>query len=324
MVQRRLPVARKSTGDLLPSTHELHSTCLQMSQDVAYQAPSPAAQAPPAADQALLPAAQAPPAADQATLLPAAQAPPAADQALLPAPLLGQGNADDDGAAAALELDADCPALELPRGDGGVRRLDVCACNPDQLWSLFLNQRIGGGYLGKSVIAFLVQKHADFAAAYPGRKFCKTNFQTLIEQKRCFTAHCDFQHNFEAVQDFIISKIPTLVSVRTKVMCINVPARLGEAAEAARRAAALAAAEPVKATMDDNLHCRVVQFVKYSQVEPSLSDLFNRYYGNEHSRNRHAQDTAGFRCACVSLSLSSPSLLPVRHISAGPPISSTR
>lgn len=150
------------------------------------------------------------------------------------------------------------------------------------------------------MIAFLVQKHADFAEAYPGRKFCKTDFQTVIEQKRCFVAHCDVQRNFEAVQDFIITKIPTLISVRTKVTCVNVPARLGEAAEAARRAAAQAAAEPLKATMDDNLHCRVVQFVKYSQVEPELSDLFNRYYGNDHSRNRHAQDTAGFRCACVS------------------------
>jgi hypothetical protein len=144
------------------------------------------------------------------------------------------------------------------------------------------------------VIHFLVQTDSNFASAYPGGKFCKTHV-SLESQKQCFMEHCAYDGRLQTVHDFIMNKIPTLLSLRTRLRCANAPDRLLAAAAVARSAAAQAAAEPVKATMDDNLHCRVVQFVKWSQTEPTLSDLFNRYYGNEHSRNRHALDTAGFR-----------------------------
>ena len=84
-----------------------------------------------------------------------------------------------------------CPGLEQPRGDGGVRELNVCACNPNHVWHLFLNASINGGYLGTSIVHFLVHKHPDCAAAYPGGKFCKTSADVtqLESQKLCFLAH---------------------------------------------------------------------------------------------------------------------------------------
>ena len=192
-------------------------------------------------------------------------------------------------------LDAACPGLQPPRGDDGVRELDVCACDPSHLWHLFLNASINGGYLGKSVIHFLVQGTPAFAAAYPGGKFNKSS-PNLEAQKLAFLAHCSDATRLQAVHDFIMNKIPNLSSLRSKMRCVNVPNRLAAAAEVARAAAVAAAVEPPKAIMDDNLYCRPVQFVKFSGVHPPLADLFNRYYGNEHSRSRHAADTDGFRC----------------------------
>ncbi len=81
--------------------------------------------------------------------------------------------------------------------------------------------------------------------------------------------------------------------------CVNVPQRLVAAANGAAVAAAAAAAEPVKATLNENLHCRVTLFVKWSQEHQPLLDLFNRYYGNEQSRTRQGQDNAGYRCATI-------------------------
>ena len=177
-----------------------------------------------------------------------------------------------------------------------MRELDVCICTPKELWYLFTNAAINGGYLGKSVIHFLVQKHQTFAASYPGGKFSKSDLATIDEQSRCFISFCSANgENLESVQDFIINKIPTLQSLRTKLRCINVPLRLNSAAEASRIAAAAAAAAPPKARLDDDCYCRVVLFVKWSQMHPPLADLFNRYYTNEQSRSRQAQDNAGFR-----------------------------
>jgi hypothetical protein len=155
---------------------------------------------------------------------------------------------------------------------------------------------VNGGYLGKSVIHFLVQKHPTFAANYPGGKFSKSDLASIDQQSTCFVEFCSANdENMESVQDFIINKIPTLQSLRTKLRCIHVPRRLTSAAAAAEVAAAAAAAAPSKARLDDDLYCRVVLFVKWSQVHPPLSDLFNRYYTNEQSRSRRAQDNVGFR-----------------------------
>ena len=144
-----------------------------------------------------------------------------------------------------------------------MRELDVCICTPKELWYLFNNAAVNGGYLGKSVIHFLVQKHqTTFAASYPGGKFSKSNLATIDEQSRRFIEFCSASDaNLESVQDFIINKIPSLQSLRTKLRCINVPPRLNSAAENARVAAAAAAAAPPKARLDDNLYCRVVIFV---------------------------------------------------------------
>jgi len=80
--------------------------------------------------------------------------------------------------------DANCPGLQLPRPDGGLRAIDVCRLAPEHLWHLFLNTSVNGGYLGKSVIHFLVQKFEAFASAYPSAKFCKTSPQ-LEQQRQC-------------------------------------------------------------------------------------------------------------------------------------------
>jgi hypothetical protein len=80
--------------------------------------------------------------------------------------------------------DANCPGLQLPRPDGGVRAIDVCRLAPEHLWHLFINASVNGGYLGKSVIHFLVQKFEAFASAYPSAKFCKTSPQ-LEQQRQC-------------------------------------------------------------------------------------------------------------------------------------------
>ena len=145
----------------------------------------------------------------------------------------------------------------------------------------------------------LVSKYPGFAAAYPGRKFNKGAI-TVHAQKSCFVQHVEeTPANLDEVHDFVMSKIPALPSLQSKMRCVNVPRRLEQAAVASRAAAEAAAAAPAKATMDDNLHCRVVQFVKWSQTHLPLADLFNRYYGNEHSRSRRAQDTPGFRCAFI-------------------------
>jgi hypothetical protein len=66
-------------------------------------------------------------------------------------------------------------------------------------------------------------------------------------------AHLADAARLEAVHDFIMQKIPTLVSLRSKMRCINVPDRLNQAAAAARLAASLAAAEPPKATLNENM-----------------------------------------------------------------------
>lgn len=195
--------------------------------------------------------------------------------------------------------DTNCPGLQLPRPDGDVRTIDVCRLAPEHLWHLFLNASVNGGYLGKSVIHFLVQKFEAFASAYPSGKFSKTSPQ-LEQQRQCFIAFCNTEAgHLIQVQDFIMSKIPTLPSLRSKMRCVNVPARLEAAAAQAGVAAAAAAAEPVKAIMDDNLHCKVVLFLKFSETNRALAQLFGNYYGNEQSRSRHAADTAGFRCAIV-------------------------
>ena len=219
--------------------------------------------------------------------------PPPSDDPLHHAAQLGGGGAPPPPPPS----DDACPGLELPRGDGGVRELDVGACSPIHLWHLFLNASVNGGYLGKSVIHFLVHKHPDFAAAYPGGKFCKTNADAnqLELQKQPFLAHCSDAGHLQEIQDFIMNKIPTLLSLRTKMRCINVPDRMSEAAVAARAAAAAAAAEPPKATLNDDLYARGVMFVKFSAYNAALSDLLTRYFGNEHSRLRSSQDTTGFR-----------------------------
>lgn len=103
-----------------------------------------------------------------------------------------------------------------------------------------------------------------------------------------------------------MSKLPTLASVALKLRCINVPARLPVAAAAAGLAAAAAAAEPVKAEMNDSLHCRVALFMTYSASDGDTAALFERYdrmraratrvinlfryFSNDHSRNRAAMD----------------------------------
>jgi hypothetical protein len=116
-----------------------------------------------------------------------------------------------------------------------------------------------------------------------------------------FIAFCNSEaEHLIQVQDFIMSKIPTLPSLRLKMRCVNVPAGLEAAAVQAGVAAADAAATPVKATMDDNLYCKVVMLIKFSETNPALAHLFGNYYGNEQSRSRHAADTVGFRCAIVT------------------------
>lgn len=67
---------------------------------------------------------------------------------------------------------------------------------------------------------------------------------------------------------------------------INVPVRLPAAAAASERAIAAAADAPVKAEMNDNLHCRVVLFMVFSGMDGETADLFKRYYGNEQSSVR--------------------------------------
>jgi hypothetical protein len=78
--------------------------------------------------------------------------------------------------------------------------------------------------------------------------------------------------------------------VASKLRCINVPARLPAASAAAQLAASAAAAEPLKAEMNDSLHCRVVLFMTYSGIDQDLAGLFQRYFANDHSRNRAAMD----------------------------------
>jgi hypothetical protein len=125
----------------------------------------------------------------------------------------------------------------------------------DHLWNLFLKPDVGGGYLGKSVVNHLVQKnHENFAATYPGGKFSKGGLPTeLAAQRECFVAHLADGARLQSVHDFIMQKIPTLVSLRSKMRCINVPDRLNQAAADARAAAAAAAAESPKATLNENM-----------------------------------------------------------------------
>jgi hypothetical protein len=221
------------------------------------------------------------------------------DAAAVPGNDASASDPDDDfdaaaAAAPAPAVDSNCPGLQMPRDDEGVREVDVASLNPDHLWHLFCNPSVNGGYLGKSVIQFLVSKHAEFEASYPGGKFSKSalNVET---QKSCFVSFCDVHEHLQSVRDFVIQKIQNLPSLRSKMRCVNVPVRLANAAAAADAAAVAAAAEPPKAIMSDNLYCRVVLFIKYSQGCAPLSSLFNRYFGNEQSRSRHASDTGGFR-----------------------------
>jgi hypothetical protein len=87
-----------------------------------------------------------------------------------------------------------------------------------------------------------------------------------------------------------MSKIPTLASVASKLRCINVPAQLPVAQAAAAAAAFAAANEPLKAEMNDNLHCRVVLFMTYSGIDEDVAGLFQRYFANDHSSRRAAMD----------------------------------
>jgi hypothetical protein len=192
--------------------------------------------------------------------------------------------------------DYSCPGLQPPRGDGGVREVDVFSMSPEHVWNLFLNTSVNGGYLAKSVVHHLIQKHSDLA--YPGGKFCKTAVD-FEQQRLCFVQHCADADRLRQVHEFIVDKIPTLVSLRSKMRCVNVPPRLVDAAAAAHAAAAAAAAEPAKATLTENLYCRVTLFVKWSQQHFPLLSLFNRYYGNEQSRTRQGQDNSGYRCAPI-------------------------
>jgi hypothetical protein len=185
-----------------------------------------------------------------------------------------------------------CPGLQAPRPDGGIREIDVFSMAPDHVWSLFTNTSVNGGYLGKSVVHHMIQKHSTLA--YPGGKFCKTAID-FEQQRLCFVEHCADAAHLRQVHEFIVDKIPSLLSLRTKMRCVNVPQRL----VAAAAGAAAAAAEPEKATLNENLYCRVTLFVKWSQVSEPLLSLFNRYYGNEQSRTRHGQDNAGYRCATI-------------------------
>jgi hypothetical protein len=189
-----------------------------------------------------------------------------------------------------------CPGLQLPRPDGGIREVDVFSMTPEHLWSLFTNTSVNGGYLGKSVVHHMMQKHASLA--YPGGKFCKTaiNFE---QQRLCFVEHCADPVHLQQVHEIIVDKIPTLVSLRSKMRCVNVPQRLVAAAAGAAAAAAAAAAEPERATLNENLYCKVTLFVKWSQLHSPLLSLFNRYYGNEQSRTRQGQDNSGYRCATI-------------------------
>jgi len=171
--------------------------------------------------------------------------PPPEPQPLVPAGVLPPPPPPD-------AVDATCPGLQPPRPDGGVREIDVCSLTPEHAWNLFLKPDVGGGYLGKSVVHFLVQKNAaGFAAAYPGGKFTKA--VDVEAQRICFVAHLADGAVLQAVHDFIMQKIPSLLSLRTKMRCVNVPDRLEQAAVAARAAAVAAAAEPAKATLNDNL-----------------------------------------------------------------------
>jgi hypothetical protein len=93
-----------------------------------------------------------------------------------------------------------------------------------------------------------------------------------------------FQDNAEIVRSAVMSKIPTLASVASKLRCINVPVQLPVAQAAAAAAAAVAAAnEPLRAEMNDNLHCRVVLFMTYSGIDEDVAGLFQRYFANDHS-----------------------------------------
>jgi hypothetical protein len=106
----------------------------------------------------------------------------------------------------------------------------------------------------------------------------------FAQQKAAFLAF--FQDNAEIVRSAVMCKIPTLQSVAAKLRCINVPVRLPAAAAASERAIAAAADAPVKAEMNDNLHCRVVLFMVFSGMDGETADLFKRYYGNEQSSVR--------------------------------------
>jgi hypothetical protein len=136
----------------------------------------------------------------------------------------------------------------------------------------------------------------------------KKSSADVAEQKAAFVAF--FEQNAENVRAAVMSKIPTLQSVATKLRCINVPVRLPVAAAAAASAANAAAAEPPKAEMNDNLYCRVALFMTFSGVDESTAALFGRYdrahtracvtvacvmtltryFANDHSRNRAAMD----------------------------------
>ena len=89
-----------------------------------------------------------------------------------------------------MRQDIDCPGLQLPRPDGGVREIDVTTMTPEHLWCLFLKPDVNGGYLGKSAVNHLVQKNEDgFAQAYPGGKFSKNGAIGLEAQRACFVEH---------------------------------------------------------------------------------------------------------------------------------------
>lgn len=188
-------------------------------------------------------------------------------------------------------FDPNCVGLEAVRADEGVRTLYAHACSAICCWNLFGNSSVNGGYLGKSVLAQLNSRYPDAAL----RPYSKSGQDYQLQQD-AFIAHCGVSNEkLVEVQDLIVQKVQSLPSLRKTLRCINVPERLSQAALVAGAAASAAAREPPKAILDDNLYAKVVLFIKYSQIDPSLGSIFSRYYNNDHSRNRADMDTSGFR-----------------------------
>ncbi len=126
---------------------------------------------------------------------------------------------------------------------------------------------------------------------HESQTFKKTGID-FEQQKQAFASFCSQNtDNLAAVRDTVMIRIPLLQSLSSKLRCINVPERLTAANRAAVAAAAVAASEPEKATMNDSLYARATLFMVFSGIDPDLADLFNRYFTNEHSRSRAAMES---------------------------------